>query len=127
RGEFCLDDTKAAASKIDGGCGKRLVHGHQEISGAENAFFVAERGVDGFAESNADVFDGVMLIHLQVAFGGEAKIEAAVARDEVQHVIEERNAGRDFGLAPAIEMQAEINLRFFGVAANGGSSGHRFS
>jgi hypothetical protein len=36
---FCVDDAARAAAEIDCGCGEGLVHGHQEISGAENAFF----------------------------------------------------------------------------------------
>src|SRR5208282_4889058 len=76
--EFCLDDAKTAATKIDSGRSKGFVHGHQEITGAENAFFIAEGGVDGFAEGNAHVLDSVVLVHMQVALGGEAEIKAAV-------------------------------------------------
>src|SRR5208282_3238603 len=106
-GEFCLDNAETAATEIDGGGRKGFVHGHQEIAGAENAFLVAKRGVDSFAEGNAHVFDGVMLIHVQVALGGEAEIEAAVTRDEVEHVIKEGNARGNDGLAATIEIQTQ--------------------
>src|SRR5208283_5358348 len=87
--------------------------------------FVAERGVDGLAESNPHIFDSVVLIHVQIAFSGDSKVEASMARDKIQHVIEKRNARGDLGLAVAIEIQAKINLRFLGVAPNGGSSRHK--
>ena len=109
-------DAECPATKINGGGRERFVHGHQEIAGAEDASLVAQRGVDGFAERNADVLDGVMLVHVQIALGCEPKIEAAVARDQVQHVIEEGNARGNVGLATAVEIQAQGDLRFFGVA-----------
>src|SRR5208337_200769 len=114
--EFCLDDAKTAATKIDSGRSKGFVHGHQEITGAENAFFIAEGGVDGFAEGNAHVLDSVVLVHMQVALGGEAEIKAAVTRDEVEHVIEEGNARGNAGLATSVEIQTQRDLRFLGVA-----------
>ncbi len=36
---LCMEDAARAAAEIDCGCGEGLVHGHQKISGAENAFF----------------------------------------------------------------------------------------
>src|SRR6516225_6031818 len=118
RSEVRLDDAKRAAAKIDGCGGQCFVHGHQEISCAENAALRSERGVDRFTEGDADVLDGVVLVNLEIAGGLETQIEAAVARDEIQHVIEETNSRRDVRLAAAIEAEAQIDLRLFGVALN---------
>jgi hypothetical protein len=38
-GDFCMDDTIGSAAEIHGGSGEGFIHGHQEVSGAENAAF----------------------------------------------------------------------------------------
>ena len=67
-----------AAAKIDGGDGECLVHGHEEVAGAQDAALVAEGAVEGLAESDADVFDGVVLIDIEIAF-------AVRGRDRTRH------------------------------------------
>jgi hypothetical protein len=41
-----------------------------------------------------------------------------MASDQVEHVVEEGNARGNFGFAAAIEVQAQLDLCFFGFAAN---------
>ena len=36
--DFCVDDAVRTSAEIDCGYGKRFVHRHQKISGAENPF-----------------------------------------------------------------------------------------
>ena len=124
RGEFRFDDTESAAAKIDSGRGESFVHGHEEIAGPEDAFAIPEGGIDGLTESNADVFDGVMLIDVEIAGCFEAQIEPAVAGDKVEHMVEKGDAGGDFGFAAAVEIQAEGDFGFFGDTRDGGGSGH---
>ena len=47
------------------------------------------------AQHDADILDGVVLIHIQIAVGFQLQIEAAVLGEQLQHVIEEADAGRD--------------------------------
>ena len=77
-----------------------------------------------FRSRDADVFDGVVLVYVEVAFGGDGEIERTVARDEIEHVIEEANAGGDFGFAAAVEREAEANVCFGGDAVDGGGAAH---
>ena len=90
-----FDGVGGASGEIDGGDGEGLIHGHEEVSGAEDSTFVSEGCREGFAESDAGVFDGVVLVHVEVAFDLEGEVEAAVAGEELQHVIEEADAGGD--------------------------------
>ena len=46
---------------------ERLVHRHDEVAGAVDAAAVAERGRHRLAERDADVFDGVVLVDVEVA------------------------------------------------------------
>ena len=53
----------------------------------------AQRFVERLSQHDADIFDGVMLIDIEVALGFELQIEAAVMGEEFQHVIEETDSG----------------------------------
>jgi uncharacterized 2Fe-2S/4Fe-4S cluster protein (DUF4445 family) len=63
-----------------------------------------------------------MLVHVQVAFGVELQIEAAMLGEQLQHVIEEADAGGDLVAAAAFDLERAADLRLFGVALDGGSS-----
>ena len=54
----------------------------------------------------------IWVIDVKIALRRHGNVEEAVARELVQHVIEERHAGRDFGMSGAVEIQRERNLRF---------------
>ena len=58
-----------------------------------------------------------MLIHIQIARGLQLQIEAAVLGEQLQHVIEEANAGGDLVAAAAIDLQRAADLRLFGDCA----------
>jgi hypothetical protein len=124
RREFCFHHAKGAAAEIDRCGGESFVHWHQKIAGAKNAALVSESGIDGFTEGDPDVFDGVMLVDVEVAGGSQAKFETAVARHEVKHMVEEPNTSGDCGFASAVEIQANIDLRFLGFALDVSGSKH---
>ena len=48
----------------------------------------------------------MVLIHIQITLGGDFQIERAVPRNQLQHMIQEAYACRNFGAAPAIEVYA---------------------
>src|SRR5271168_473979 len=99
-----LDHAKWTSTEIDSGRCQRFVHGHQEISGSQNAFFISEGSCHRLTKRNTNVLHGVVLIHIEIALRGDLQIETAVTRDQVQHVIEETDARVNFGLAAAIEI-----------------------
>jgi len=73
-----LNHVRSTAVEIDGGEAEGLVHGHQEVAGAQDAALVAERFVEGLAECNPNVFDGVMLVDVEIAPAVEVEIEGSV-------------------------------------------------
>ena len=99
------------ATKIHGGNRKRLIHRHQEISSAQNAALVAERAVERLAQRNAYILNRVMLVHIEIAGALQLQIESAVPREQLQHVIEEANAGGDLVLAFAFDRQPDGDAR----------------
>src|SRR6266852_7580571 len=104
-GESGFHNAKRATAKIDVRGGQRFVHGHQKVSGTQNAAAIAERGVHGFSQRDAGVLDGVVLIHVEVALDAQAQVQATTTRDQIEHVVEETNARGNVGLTASVEIQ----------------------
>src|SRR5713101_9374646 len=121
---LCFGNTLGPSAKINRGSGERFVHGHQEIAGAQNPAFGAERFLYGFAEGDADVFDGMMLVHIEIATGVHAEIKRAVARNQLEHVVEEADSGGDARFSPSIQIQLKTDVRFVGLAMNSSCAWH---
>jgi hypothetical protein len=122
--DLCIDDAIGPAAEIDSSGGKSFVHRHQEISSAQNAALRTESLLHGFTESDAGIFDGVMLIHIKIATGVHVQIKCAMTRNEFQHMVEEANASGDASFSAAVEIQLETNVRFVRFAMNCGGAWH---
>src|SRR6516225_9516769 len=120
-----LDHAKRAPPQIDRGRRQSFIHWHEEITGTQDAPSVAERCVDRFTECNSNIFDRVMLIHVEVARCCEPEVKTAVTRHQFKHMIEEKNPCGNPGLAVAIEIQAHVDLRFLRIAAYMSLSRHQ--
>jgi hypothetical protein len=124
-GYFRADYAMGAASEIDRCSGESFIHGHQEIAGTQNAFLISQRLIYGFSEGNAGVFDGVMLIHVEIADGAQVQVECAMARDKVQHVVKKTNARGHLRFAVAIEAKFQADVGLVGFAVDVRGSGHQ--
>ena len=111
-----------AAGDVDGAGRPALVHRDGGLPVAVDARAIAERLVQRLAEADPDVLDGVVRAGLQVAAGPHGEIEAAVARQQVQHVIEEADAGVALALAVAVQRQRQVDV---GLSRCGGRSRRR--
>src|ERR1035437_9933270 len=115
-------DQGGASAEIDGYHGEGLVHGQDEVAGAVDALAIAEGFGEQLAEHDADVFHGVVLVHVEIALGLQGEVEAAVLGEQLQHVVEEANAGRDVIASAALDFQGAGDACLFGIALNGGGS-----
>src|SRR5580704_17095578 len=86
--DLSRDDAVWPSAQIDRRSRECFIHRHQEISCAEDAPLVANCFGDGFAERDASVFDGAVLIDVKVAFCFDREIERIVACHETEHAIE---------------------------------------
>ena len=86
--------TNGAAGQVEGDLDERLVERVQAAGEAADAGLVAERLAERLAERDGDVLDGVVGVDVQVARGLDGQVEAAVAAELVEHVVVERDAGR---------------------------------
>ena len=84
---------------------------------------VAERGVERLAEDDPDVLDGVVRAGLQVALGGDREVQAPVAGEQVEHVVEEADPGLAAAGAAAVEPELERDVGLAGAALALGGAG----
>jgi hypothetical protein len=111
-----------AAAQVDSRYRQRFVHGHYEVACTVDAPFVAQRLPYRLAQDKTRVFDGVVLIDVQIAPRSQIQIESTVASEEFQHVIEKTNAGGDRVLTPTVETQPGTNIGLRRAAINPGGA-----
>ncbi len=105
-----------AAAEIQRHFRQSFVHGQKHEAVAVNAGLVARRFLQRLAEADADVFHGVVVVHFRVALGLHLKVEAAVLGEKLEHVVEERNAGRYFVAAGSVDVEAEADVGLSGFS-----------
>ena len=110
------------AREIDHHARQRLVQRHIAVAVAGDAALVAHGLGHRHAQRDADVFDGVVAVDVQVALAFDVQVDQAVARHLVEHVVEEADAGGEFALAAAVEVQANPDTGLLGVTADIGDS-----
>src|SRR5205823_2059146 len=69
------------------------------------------RLVQGLAERDGDVLDGVVRVDVGVALRAHREIERAVLAQRVEHVVVEPDAGGDVGGAGTVEIDLNDDLR----------------
>ena len=114
------------AAQVERDDGQRLVHRHDEVAGAVDAAAIAQRLRHRFAERDAEVLDRVMLIDVEIAGGLDVEVEGAVPREQLQHVIEKPDAGRDGIAAASLDRQLQLDLRLVRLAIDH-CAPHRYS
>jgi len=95
-----------------------FVERHIGVTIAAQSFLVAHRFRKGLTEGDADIFHRVVRINVQIALGFDLQIHHAMARDLIEHVIEEGHAGIQLLLTAAIQIDLHADLRFQRVAGD---------
>ncbi|KAG1086048.1 hypothetical protein G6F40_014037 [Rhizopus arrhizus] len=113
--ELALAHEVRASAEIQRGAGQRFIHRQSEAVAA-NAAFVAQCFAQRLPQGKTRVFDGVVLVDVQVALGLDVQREATVLSDLFEHVVEERQARGDARIADSIQVQLNADPRFFRIA-----------
>ena len=71
-------------------------------------------------ERDADILGGVVMIDVQIALGLDRDVDARVARQQIEHVVEEADAGRNRRTALPVEIDFDLDVGFLGLALHGG-------
>src|SRR4029077_17057514 len=122
--DFEVDDRVRPPAQIDRGNGQRFVHGHDEIAGAVDAAPRPDRLRNGLAERDSQIFNGVVLIDVEIAIRVDPEIECPMARDELEHVIEEPDARADRISPVPFETEAHGDVCFLRSSIDYGAA-HR--
>ena len=98
--------------QIHDGPGERLVQGDVGMAEARYPLFIPERLFERLAERQADVLDGVVEINVDVSPRLDAQAETRVARERIEHVVEEPDRRPDVrrDLSPGRELQPDRSL-----------------
>jgi len=104
RGRKVHDGVRTTA-QIDGGHRQGFIHRHDEIAGAVDPLAISQRLQHRLAQHDTDVFDGVMLVNVEIAGRRQRQVEAAMPGEQLQHVIEEANAGPHVVAAASIHSE----------------------
>ena len=113
--------------EVDHRARQRLVQRHVGVAVAADARLVADRLVERLPKGDADVLHRVVGVDVQVAFRLDVEVEHAVARDLLEHVLEERQAGGEPRRALAVQVEPHPDLRFLGAARYLGGAVHSAS
>lgn len=93
-----------------------FVQRHIRMAVTSHAFFVANSFGEGLAQGNTDVFHGVVVVNLQVALALDIEVDQTVAGNLVEHVLKERHANIELGLAGTIQIDRDLDLGLQGIA-----------
>ena len=83
---------------------------------AGHAFFIADCFAEGFTQGNADIFDGMVIVDMQVAFALDVQVDQPMSGDLVEHVLKKRNTDIESGLTGTIQVDRGFNLGFQSIA-----------
>jgi len=94
---------------------------------AINAFFIANGLGKRLAQSNTDIFNGVMCVDMQIPFGVNVHINQAMPGNLIEHVVKKGHARYKRGFTRSIQVDFNFNLGFERVALDfDGSLSHGF-
>src|ERR1700727_79014 len=60
----------------------------------------------------------MMIVDVAVALGPNGDVDERMTRQLIEHMIEKADAGRDVGDARSIEVEADFDARFLGLACD---------
>ena len=96
RGEVGLEDEVRPAAEVDGRGDERFFHRQREMPVTSDAGLIAQGLLHRLAQANPHVFDGVMLIDVQIADGLQLQVDHRVFGQERQRMVEEAHARSRF-------------------------------
>ena len=108
-------DEERATGQVDDARHERLVERHRRLAEAPDAGLVAERLAKRLAERQPDVLDGVVVVDVEVARRLEREVEEPVAREYLEHVVQERDAGLHLVAPAPVDVQLESDVRLLGA------------
>src|SRR5437667_884268 len=79
----------------------------------------AERLLHGLSERDPDVLGGVMVIDMEVAIRLHRNVDARMPGQQIEHMVEKADPGRNHGYARAVEVYRNLDVGLLGLALDG--------
>lgn len=122
RWHFGLKNQKRTTAEVDSAGHQRFFHRQNHVAIAPNPMLDSQALIHGLAEANADVFGGVVRVHLQVARCMDVEVNQGMSREQNKHVVEEADTRIDIVLPRTIECQFQLDLCFGSLSRYGASA-----
>ena len=94
-----IDHAVRSSAQIDGNKPERFIHWHKGMRCAHQSASLAKRPVERLPQANADIFSRMVLIDVEIAGSAHRQVEQTVTRKQVEHMVEEPDAGRNISAA----------------------------
>ena len=115
--EFRIPYQPRTTSEIQSYLTQTIIH-WQAIAVSFDTSLVTQRFTQTIAQSNGSIFDGVMLVHFQVAFHLNSQVQASMLADLFQHMVKESQTGRNVTLSATIQIHLNIYIGLVGLATH---------
>ena len=122
--KFCSKAKCVTTAQINGNSRQSFLHRKGEVSVSTYSGFVAKRFFHRLSQANPHIFDGMMLVDMQIPVGGKREINATVLGQKREHMIQKANVGLDIGAAVPVEVYGDLDLCLLSLTVCGGDSGH---
>src|SRR5579875_2580115 len=114
-----------STADVNHGCAQRFIKRHGSLSKPSDSTLVVQRLPERPSEHQADVFDGMMVVHVKISACLYREVEKAVLGETFYHMVKKRHASGNLALSAAVERQVHVNSGFPGNALNSGASGRQ--
>src|SRR5690606_12241101 len=83
---------------------------------AIDSFFISQRFKISFAQRQRGIFNGMMLVDVQVTVDVDVQISSPMSSQLFQHMIKKSQAGVYVALSGPVQIQADLDLGFGSVS-----------
>jgi hypothetical protein len=83
-----------------------------------NASFITNRFSKSLAQGDANIFHGVVIIDMGVAFGYNLEVNHSMASNLVKHMVQKGDARGQFSLTGSIQVNGDLDFGFRSVPGN---------
>ena len=116
RRKLCIPSKIRSSGKIYCAEHKHFIHRKDTAAVTFDPFFVANCLTDSISKDDPCIFNGVMIIYIQITVDSQRKIIQSMARKTVQHMVKKANTCINIGTSCSINIQLQTYLRFFCVS-----------
>jgi hypothetical protein len=114
--DFHLEERIGAARKINAASHQGLIHGDVGVSKPDQAGLVRYGQRECLPQGNPNVFHGMMGVDVKVPFAPQMEIKQAMLREAGEHMVKKVNSGLDSSFADAVQIEAKMDIRLFGLS-----------